>query len=432
MILTRRTLLKHSRLAAVSAFMPALVSRAAPSGPFTPPRNFLFIYHPNGLETGWKPSMDADGLKLSSVLQALEPYKKKLLAVHGLVSGIRREVQAHAEGMTGLLTGALINDPAEYSLHPSVDQLIAKAIYRGEPLRSLELGVQSQAGFGAGGNASVMVYGATGKIQPEDDPRAVFRRLFGTATSPQELARQKAENKSILDFVRGDLAVVRQQVSATDAQKIEAHAEGLRVLEERLQKIGTQQCDTGKEPQVGAVADNANFGTIASLQMDMAALALKCQVTRVVTLQLANSVNDRQFPNVNPDMGVHGVMHSGTREQKQAVNRYFVGQVAQLLSKLEAVATAPGRTLLDDTLVVWGSEMAVGNHLRDPIPFFIAGGGSDGYFHHNRLVEVSDKSRTTRLLISAMRAFGIDTVDALGDLKDDSSRGPLRSISRVS
>jgi hypothetical protein len=152
----------------------------------------------------------------------------------------------------------------------------------------------------------------------------------------------------------------------------------------------------------------------------------------VASIQYANSVTDRRIPGVNPNVGVHATMHAGTRAEKATINRYFAGLGASVLSKLDAVKRTDGTSLLDETLVVWGSEMAIGNHLKDPVPFIVAGGAKPGagYFHQGRLLEV-DRQRTTRLLISALHAFGLTTTTALGDLTDDSSRGPLPGASRV-
>ena len=108
-------------------------------------------------------------------------------------------------------------------------------------------------------------------------------------------------------------------------------------------------------------------------------------MTRVVSLQLSNSISDRKIPGVNPNMGIHPTMHAGTKSERITINRYFVGVVASLLQKLADAQ------LLDDTLVVWGSEMAIGNHLRNPVPFFVFGGHpSQGYFKQNALLEFSE------------------------------------------
>ena len=151
---SRRTLLSSlGRLGAISAFAPLLrASAAPPNTPFMPPRNLLVLFHPNGFEPGCKPTMQNGALALSPTFSALEPFKSRLLITSGLHAGIRNEVLAHSEGMTSMFTGAQIAKNDDFSAHPSFDQLIAEKLAGTSPLSSLELGVQSQVGFGAGGN----------------------------------------------------------------------------------------------------------------------------------------------------------------------------------------------------------------------------------------------------------------------------------------
>ena len=130
--LSRRQLLKAS---ALLPFLPAALARAAPL-PFTPARNLVVLFHPNGLEPGWKPSVVSGQLVLPPVLSALEPFASKLLCVHGLKNGVRNEVRAHAEGMAGMFTGALIPKNDAYSAWPSFDQLIAEQVGRDAPFPS--------------------------------------------------------------------------------------------------------------------------------------------------------------------------------------------------------------------------------------------------------------------------------------------------------
>jgi hypothetical protein len=425
---TRRSLLRAAgRLAAVSAFSPFVNALAAPGAPFTPPKNLVLVYHPMGLEPGWKPTVTDGRLTFSGVLSALQPFAQMATVVHGLKAGIRSEVMAHAEGITSLWTGSLIAKSDAYATSPSVDQLLVERLQPNTPLPSLELGVQTQEGFAANGNAVVMVYGRQGKLPAEDDPQAAFNRLFITAASPAELTRVRQERASVLDLVRADAQRVKTVIGRDDQRKLDAHLEGLRALEQRFDALAGLRCESAMAPAGPSgfeLKRTERFGDVAALQEDVLAQALKCGVTRVASLQYSNTVCDRRITGVNPSLGYHSVMHGGTRPEKALLNRYFAGRVASLLGKLQQA------NVLQDTLVVWGSEMAIGNHLRDPIPFFVFGGRPEGYFQHGRLLEAPGH-RTMRLLLSVLHAFGLDDVQTLGDLRDESSRGPLPGISRV-
>src|SRR4051794_11544407 len=105
MTFDRRTLLKAL---AVSPIFGARRALAGPDTAWARPRNLVLVYHPNGFEPGWKPSVTNGTLTFPSVLQALQPFASRSLVVYGLVNGVRNEVAAHAQGMTSMWTGAVI------------------------------------------------------------------------------------------------------------------------------------------------------------------------------------------------------------------------------------------------------------------------------------------------------------------------------------
>ena len=170
------------------------------------------------------------------------------------------------------------------------------------------------------------------------------------------------------------------------------------------------------------------FPEMARLQVDLATLSLACGLTRVASVQYTHSTSNTTIPGVNGTIGIHGVMHTRTREEKVSINKWFVGELAYLLGKLEGHRFADGTTLLDETLVVWGTEMAVGNHLNYPIPFVVAGGGQSGYFKLGRWMNLASRPRHTRLLVSVAQAMGVEDVQGLGDFQGDGDRGALEEL----
>lgn len=430
MTINRRQLLKASLLLPFASTL----ARAQQSS-FVVPKNLVVLFHPNGFEPGWKPSMQNGQLVFPSVLSALAPFASRILAVHGLKNGVRNEVAAHSEGMAGMFTGAQIPKHDAYSAHPSFDQLISERISTGGvPFTSLELGVQSQGGFGSGGNSQVMIYDRNGRRQPEDDPSGVFRRLFGGGLTPEMQARVRANRQSVLDLVKADVNRIRPAYSMTEQRKLDAHLDGIRALEQRLDAVATAQCTPASAPPAMTdkeLAASEQFPALMDLQFDLLCAALQCGLTRVGSVQLSHSTSALKIPGANTGLGLHVTMHTGTRADKIRINQFFAGAAARLLGKLSAVKREDGSSLLDETLVVWGTEMAVGNHLRDPVPFFVAGGhATRGPIQTGRVLEFTNGERHTRLLMSVMNAFGVTGRETLGDLVDDSSRGVLNGVLR--
>jgi Protein of unknown function (DUF1552) len=425
---TRRRFLGAAGVVASSAFKPFSVGQAATG---VRPANLLVIFHPNGLEPGWVPTGDATNFKLSPVLSALEPWRKKLVILNGIQGGIRNEVQGHAQGMTSLWTGSQIAADSDFAGHPSFDQIAAQRLGTGMPFRSIEFGVQSQPN-GKLDNANVMIYGSNKMpIPAEDDPNRMFNRLFGSALAdPKEIEAKKRHQASILDLVKGQLSEIRTHYGKEDRLLLDAHADNVRALEKRTDDLQNLSCShpytPHKRTSQAASRDTNLFTQMAGLQTDLLVMALGCGLTRVASLQYSTSVSDSRITGVNEQSTIHGTMHARPKEEKVRINQYFVKELASLLGKLDAQKRPDGTTLLDETLVVWGSEMAVGNHLNNPVPFILAGGGNalkQGYF-----ANLEERPRHTRLLVTILKTLGIDDVEALGDLRGDNDMGPINIL----
>jgi hypothetical protein len=176
-----------------------------------------------------------------------------------------------------------------------------------------------------------------------------------------------------------------------------------------------------------AALQDANFPAVCELQTGLLVLALQCGVTRVATLRLSNTDGQVRIPGVNDGYVLHTVMHERPMAERIRINDFFMARVAKLLQGLDGVGLGGGRTLLDETLVVCSSEMAVGNHKNGPMPFFIAGGGG-GHFALNRWVHLANAPRHTRLLASIAQAMGVPNVTSVGEFTEPDSVGPLEEV----
>lgn len=422
-MIRRRDLL---RAIGAGAFVAPWLPITARAAGLARPQNLLLVYHPNGLEGGWEPEGTETSFTLSPTLQALERHREQLVFLAGLRGGIANEVFAHAQGMVSMWTGTRLDGTDGFARHRSVDQIAADTLSVGSPVRSLELGVQSLArGLS---NDSVMCYaGPDLPLAPEDDPDAVFARLFASSTGDPGAAEQRrAEQGSVIDLVKSRLDRVRTVYGMTDQVRLDAHLDAIRSIERRLDGLSELTCDVQATPhgltRRQVTSDSEFFGDIAALQTDLIAAAFSCGATRVASLQLSYSTSSAELPGLGLP-AVHTVMHTGTGAEKQSINAWFAGQMASVLDTLEATPGSLGGTLLDETLVVWGTEMAVGNHLNERIPVVLGGGGA---FPGNRYLWFDEPPRHTRLLVSLLRALGIDDIDALGDFPDE--RGPIPEL----
>jgi hypothetical protein len=82
-------------------------------------------------------------------------------------------------------------------------------------------------------------------------------------------------------------------------------------------------------------------------------------------------------------------------------------QLAYLLGKLDSVKEGDG-TMLDNTVVLLGSEITRGNtHSHMDAPFLVAGGGS-GYFKMGRMIDFAGDVPHNNLLVSLLNAMGVN------------------------
>ncbi len=393
-------------------------------------KNLVVVTWPEGLETGWQPTGSETSFSLGSLLSPFVPLQEQLLVVEGLTSGynIFESLLAHNLGTLSLWTGARSRGEGglkELSALPSIDQLVAQRIGAETAFASLHFGAQTNRDSFIS-TPYVHFSGPNQAVPAEDDPNVMFKQIFGGALNqdPQAIAGLKQRRASVLDFVRKDIGRVKAEIAPSDWPKMDAHLAGVESIERSLDKLGGA---CGTSPQLlsreAAQADE-NFESVIRLQSDLLVTALQCGLTRVATLQMANTDCQTKIPNIGTTRAVHEAQHSGTFEDRVAVGRFFVEQLAYLVERLRSVEVAQGRSLLDDTLVVMGSEMGIGTHAPDPAPFLIAGGGN-AHFKLGRHLKLPQPLQHTRLLVSVLHAMGVTEIDSLGDFTAPEAAGAL-------
>ena len=116
-------------------------------------------------------------------------------------------------------------------------------------------------------------------------------------------------------------------------------------------------------------------------------MAFACDITRVATLQFSASTNNRPYPflqyNGSPIVDDEHILGHQPDEDAVAwgklrvIRQWYAEQLAYLLGKLEAVPEGEG-TMLDNTIIMLGSELSRGNtHSHMEAPFILAGGGGE-------------------------------------------------------
>ncbi len=395
--LGRRAFLTALGLGSGALFLPSLLGRRqVRAGAAMPPKRLVIFYTMHGQVTdNWRmrrpglgedrpwelPLDDPDPMSFSEVLRPLHEHRQHLLVLDGLsMTSCLGDIilNEHQKGQAHSLTAATVTRVGDGDCvagGPSVDQLIADHLARPDRLRSLELSV------GWTGDRSVVYRRAGERVPIETAPRAAFDRLF-PATSGSMVDPAQVTRRSVLDGVQREFDALLPRLGAEDAQKLQLHRDTVRDLERRLDALSGVACDRPASP-----GDTGDQDTAAGHRASISAFnriitsALACDLTRVVTLQmgtLSNDICDAPPGDMHADFAHRVTTDAGA---KQVMTRYGVvhaREFAELIGLLAQVPEGSG-TLLDNTAVLWCSEVATGNHELDQWPVVIAGGASGAF-----------------------------------------------------
>ena len=403
--------------------MPSLSARAADAAP---PKRLVLMYTPNGvIPDAWKPVnvSSETSFDLGATHQSLLPFKQRLTFFNGVDLAIalaNHPGGLHQRGIGGLFTGRELQEGdafvdgcgqrAGWANGISVDQEVVKTIGQSTLLSSLELGVHALDNDVQG---RISYAGPAQPLPPINDPLSLFNRLFSNldANAGSEIERLRARRQSVLDAVKDQFSAFGPRLASADREKLDAHLTLVRDVERRL-TAGTalSNCALPERPPVLDPLVEANIPKIADLEIDLLALAFGCDLTRVASLQFSTSLNRVRYPWVNSSGEGHLLSHSGTSDQvarAQLVERdaWHASRLARLLQRLSEIPEGSG-SVLDNTLVLWGNEVAVGaTHAHTDMPFLMVGGG--WYFRTGRALTYNGASHSN-LLVSVLNAMGVN------------------------
>jgi hypothetical protein len=432
-MITRRRLLTAGAASSALALFPWLARRA--NAQALPPRLLLYFTPHGTVWDRYRPSGGETDFELSPILSPLAEHRERMVIMDGLemICGTEYYIP-HTYTMPALWTGSPIDTASAtfcrddheqcfgWGTGTSVDQEIARRLAPATPYGTIELGYQC-------GNlhpAKRMIYSSPGATKnPLDDPAQAFEQLFGGEVDTGEEAAAKAalRRQSVLDTALGDFNARRGTLSATDRNRLDAHADSIRELERSL--VGSSTACT--KPLAPA---DISAETAIDRQSDLIAGMFGCGLTRIASFQLRIADNDNSlYPWAGLDEGGH---HTLSHENDDAtlatlaeVYTWYSRRFAYLLDKLAATPDVDGTSVLDNTLVIWGSELGVGwSHSLDNVPFVFAGGAS-GRLRGGRYLKVTNQT-TNRVLVTAMHAMGFTDVETYGST--DEGSGPLSGV----
>ena len=435
MHLPRRTFLRgvgaSIALPLLDSMVPALTALSKTAA--APVRRIGFFYVPNGMAMKyWVPETEGPDFTLPRTLEPLTPYRDQLTMLTGLAAMEAYPKPGegggdHARAAGSYLTGMHIKrtSAAAVLAGVSADQIAAQQLAHETQLASLELSLESVELLGACDGTYACAYTntiawrtSTTPLPMENDPGAVFERMFGTAISTEPEARRARlrRDRSILDSVADKAARLRLRLAPGDQVKLTEYLESVRDIERRIQK--TEEQSDREVPLVDQPAGiPRDFAEHAKLMFDLLALAYQTDLTRVSTFMIGREVSSRPYPEIGIPDSHHPLSHHENDPSKLddlgKVNRYHMEQFRHLVDKLKTTQDGDG-TLLDQSLLVYGAGISDSNtHFHDNLPIALVGGAKAG-LKGGRHIRYPDETPVTNLWMTLLDKMGVPS-EKIGD-----------------
>ncbi len=316
--------------------------------------------------------------------------------------------------------GTVVGGPARRA---SLDQTIAQAIGGTTPFKSLQVGIAYYSHGGANSNLVVDNVSHSGPgtaLRAEQDPAAVFNRLFGatftppsasaspSGPTPRDIARSR-----LLDAVKADAARLKSRLGKEDQQRLDSHLSAVSDLQKRLNPAKRPVGAECKKPDLGAFG---NYAEKTNVMNEVVRLALACDLTRVVSYMFTSPASHREYPEIGINTSFHADVCHQESDPQAVYNKGVTFFMSRFASLLEAVKKTPeGAGNMLDNMCVMGtsciaSQTAGGAHSVFDWPLLVAGraGGKLKPGTHYRSMT---SENATNVSLTCMQAMGLPVTE---------------------
>jgi hypothetical protein len=308
----------------------------------------------------------------------------------------------------------------------SMDQLYAQRFGQDTPIPSMQLTIEpvDQSGGCAYGYACVYTdtisWAAPDQPLPMvRDPRFVFEQLFGSGGTPEQRAQRRATDRSILDLLTQQMADLRRSLGAADRQRLDQYSTNVREIEQRIARIEARNTNGDVRELPGAPAGVPDsFAEHVKLMFDLQVLAFSSDTTRVFSFKMGRDGSGRVYPESGVDRGFHDASHHGSSEERirqfGEINKYHVSLLPYFLDKLRSTMDGESN-LLEKTLVLYGSPMAVGNtHNHRNCPLILLGRGG-GVVEPGIHIKAPKDTPMANVMLTLLHRLGLEDLRSFGD-----------------
>lgn len=364
------------------------------------PRRSVFCMWGLGLNgRDFTPTTTGPDYELTPIMRPLDRHRRDFTVVSGLKL-------THSGGHGGdrtFLTGTNTHESGS-KLRISCDQELADAIGHQTRYSSLVLGIRRGTGFGNPQDNTLSWSRSGTPLPAENRPHVLFDKLFrpDTVDTLAEREAEFARRSSVLDSVRAEANALSDRLGKIDREKLEEYFTGIRDLEKQMQvqkkwlyepKPTVEAPEFGDEQGIDPSRSGLDYRRYQRLMYDLMTLALQTDSTRVISYmpRMDNSDGTGAFKGEGNPYGYHEMTHHGEDPDKlrwwTKADTWYMDEWSYFLDRLKSVKEGTG-TLLDHTMVVWGSSGGTINaHNNHHLPAMLCGGGGIGVKHQGHVVK---------------------------------------------
>jgi len=414
--ISRRTMLKgvgaSMALPMLEVMSPASARAAATA---TPPKRLACVFQPNGVfPKAWNVKGTGADYKLSPILEPLAKVRDDVLVL-SKVDGTGGD---HVVATTSFLIGVKVDKKGG---GVSLDQWVAQKLGGQTRRPGLELGTepprQGKTSLPIAMASTVSWNSPTTQVPVEINPQVAFDRLFRVDKSVD--ARRRAEDaRSVIDLVRDDAKRLDRNISTADRRKLDEYLSGVRSVETRIAAALKPQ-QSSWTPKTKPTLTRPGDGIPVrrdehlKLMIDLIVTAMWTDTTRVATLMTAHGFSRQNFSFLDGvSLDHHSMSHHKNKEkwtdEYVTVSRWYIEQLAYMLERMKSIDEG-GSTLLDNSIVLYGSGLKDGNgHVPKDLPLLVAGRGG-GTLKPGRHVQCKSGTNLANLHLTIANAMGIET-----------------------
>jgi hypothetical protein len=405
----------------------------------------VFLFYANGSHPQWTPAGSGTGFVLSRPLAPLEAIRNDIVICKNMtLKADTLKCMHYTAALSALGAGA----------PTSFDQVLAQQVRSTTPLASLEISIGTTAGMGPvlPGLSQVNGNFLPGVRSPVAAYQRIAERVTGGAAPPPGMPTMSTPGgaeqallvrRSVLDFLKDDVAVYKTRLGAAEKPKLDFYLESLRTLERDIGGSMTTTapikpsatCSKIAAPDATLTKDAhvIDMPVVNHLFLDTVAMGLACGVTRIASAMWGGGQSDEQV--VVPSLGIksgnwhddgHGDLSAGATQGENVikVSAYMAQELVYFVQKLRSYADG-AVSLLDNTVVVFGTQNGnVGTHSMQNTPMVLAG-SCGGAWKSGQMIDCGGRNHND-VYIRIAQAFGLP-MTTVGD--PSWCKGPMPGLS---